>query len=194
MESQNTFESTVSSALRMAMVPKRYLRAEPRPDLLNGAYLFGKTGRGKTHAACGAIRAYVERHVIEVEGIHIYNGPRAKFVNVPDWFAQMRATYDHKGESERDVFNAYSRCGLLVLDDFGKGVKTEWATERLYMLLDYRCNELLPTIITSNYELAKAASMLTSDPDTIQAIASRALDVCDGRGIEVTGSDRRRKK
>lgn len=106
----------------------------------------------------------------------------------------MRATYDHKGESERDVFNAYSRCGLLVLDDFGKGVKTEWATERLYMLLDYRCNELLPTIITSNYELAKAASMLTSDPDTIQAIASRALDVCDGRGIEVTGSDRRRKK
>lgn len=62
------------------------------------------------------------------------------------------------------------------------------------MLLDYRCNEQLPTIITSNYGLAKVAAMLASDEDTLQAIASRALDVCDGRGIEVTGTDRRRKK
>lgn len=194
MESQSTYETTISEAMNMACVPKRYVDAEPRPDLIKGAYLYGKTGRGKTHAACGAIRAYVERHVYEVEGMHIYHGPRAKFVNVPDWFAMMRATYSKQYESEREVFDRYARCGLLVLDDLGKGVKTEWATERIYMLLDHRCNEELPTIITSNYGLAKVASMLTSDEDTIQAIASRALDVCDHNGIEVTGPDLRRKK
>lgn len=194
MESQSSYETTISKALKAAGVPTRYLNAEPRPDLLEGAYLYGKTGRGKTYAACGAIRAFVERHVIEVEGIHMYHGPRARFVNVPVWFSEIRATYNRRGESESEVFDRYARCKLLVLDDLGKGSKTEWAVERIYLLLDYRCNEHLPTIITSNYGLAKVAGMLTSDEDTLQSIASRVLDVCDGRGIEVTGPDRRRKR
>lgn len=194
MESQSTFESTTCKALKAAGVPTRYLDAKPRPDLLNGAYLYGKTGRGKTHAACGAIRAFVQRHIIEVEEEHLYYGPRARFVNVPVWFSEIRAIYDRRGKSEREVFDRYARCSLLVLDDLGKGSKSEWAVERLYLLLDYRCNERLPTIITSNYGLAKVASMLTSDEDTLQAIASRALAVCNENGIEVTGPDRRRKK
>lgn len=193
MESQSTFESMTSKAVNMAGVPKRYIDADPRPDLLGGAYLYGKTGRGKTYAACGALRSFVEGHIIEVEGEHIYHGPRCKFVNVPDWFAQIRATYDRSYYgSEREVFDRYANAALLVLDDLGKGAKTEWAVERLYLLLDHRCNEMLPTIITSNYGLARVASMLTSDEDTLQAIASRALAVCGGNGIEVTGVDRRR--
>lgn len=194
MKCQNTFETTTSEALKAAGVPTRYLTAEPRPDLLRGAYLYGKTGRGKTHAACGAIRAFVEQHVIEVEGVCVYRGPRARFVNAPVWFAELRSTYDHKGESEQEVFDRYARSRLLVLDDLGKGSKTEWAVERLYMLLDHRCNECLPTIITSNYGLARVASMLTSDEDTIQAIASRALMTCDNNGIEFNGNDFRRKR
>lgn len=194
MQSQNTFESTTFKALRAAGVPTRYLDAEPRPDLIDGAYLYGKTGRGKTHAACGAIRAFVESHIIDVEGNWLYHGPRARFVNVPDWFWAMKSTYGQKGETEQEVFDRYAKCSLLVLDDLGKGSKSEWAVERLYMLLDHRCNECLPTVITSNYGLAKLASMLVSDEDTIQAIASRALDVCNHNGIEVTGPDHRRKK
>ena len=194
MEYQTSSETTTSKALKAAGVPTRYLSAEPRPDLLSGAYLYGKTGRGKTYAACGAIRAFVEAHIIEVEGIHMYHGPRARFVNVPVWFSEMRATYDRRGESEQEVFDRYARCELLVLDDLGKGSKTEWAVERLYMLIDHRCNELLPTIITSNYGLAQVAAMLTSDEDTLQAIASRVLAVCDCNGIEMVGADLRRKK
>ena len=192
---QTTFETTTSDALAMAGVPKRYLSAEPRPDLLDGAYLYGKTGRGKTHAACGALKAFVQKHVIQVENEWMYHGPRCRFVNVPDWFAQIRATYDKRYfETEREIFERYAKAQLLVLDDFGKGSKTDWAVERLYLLLDHRCNEMLPTIITSNYGLAQAAGMLSSDRDTIQAIASRALDVCDGTGILMEGEDRRRNK
>lgn len=193
MEFQNTCETTISKALKAAGVPERYLGAEPRPDLLRGAYLYGKTGRGKTYAACGAIRAFVERRVIEVEGQFMYYGPRARFVNVPDWFSMIKATYDTKGETEQEVFERYAKCKLLVLDDLGKGSNGKWATDRLYLLLDKRCNRMLPTIITSNYGLARVASMLTSDEETIQAIASRALAVCDENGIEMTGPDRRRK-
>lgn len=194
MESQNTFENTISRAMRAAGVPTIYLGAELRPDLLHGAYLYGKTGRGKTYAACGAVRAFVESHVIEVEGTYICHGPRARFVSVPVWFSEIRATYDHKGEREQEVFDRYAHAKLLVLDDLGKGSKTEWAVERLYLLLDYRCSEGLPTIITSNYGLAKVASMLAGDEETIQPIASRVLATCDENGIEMTGPDRRRKK
>lgn len=189
---QSAYKTTISNALRMAGVPKRYLNAEPRPDLIEGAYLYGKTGRGKTHAACGAIRAFIEAHVFEVEGYWVQQGPVAKFVNVPDWFWQMKDTYSGNGR-EQEVFDRYADADLLVLDDLGKGSKSEWAVERLYMLLDHRCNEELPTIITSNYGLAKVAGMLTTDEDTLQAIASRALLTCNGNGIEVTGEDRRRK-
>ena len=73
----------------------------------------------------------------------------------------------------------------------GKGEKTAWATDRLYTILNRRWNEGLPTIITSNYGLARLVSMLTADEETAQAIASRVLGMCDG--IEVGGEDRRRK-
>lgn len=190
---QSSYADTTSRVLKAAGVPKRYLAAEPRPDLLGGAYLYGKAGRGKTYAACGAIRAFVEPHVIEIEGYWMHHGPRAKFVNVPDWFWQMKDTYSGNGR-EQEVFDRYADADLLVLDDLGKGSRSEWAVERLYMLLDHRCNEELPTIITSNYGLAKVAAMLTTDEDTLQAIASRVLLTCDNNGIEVTGEDMRRKK
>lgn len=194
MESMNTCETTISKALKAAGVPTDFLDAPARPDLLDGVYLYGKTGRGKTRAACGAIRAFVERHVREVEGTWLYVGPRAKFVNVPEWFWDMKDTYSHKGVSEREVFDRYARAKLLVLDDLGKGSKTDWAVERLYLLLNHRCNEHLPTIVTSNYGLARLASMLVTDEETSQPFASRVLKTCGNRGVELTGVDHRRKK
>ncbi len=193
MESMNTYETTICNALKAAGVPTDFLEATARPDLLEGAYLYGETGRGKTYAACGAIRAFIEQHVREVEGLWLYYGPRAKFVNAPAWFWDMKDTYNHKGESEREVFDRYAHARLLVLDDLGKGSKTEWAVERLYLLLDYRCNEHLPTIITSNYGLARLASILTGDEETVKPLASRALRTCNRNGIEMKGEDLRRK-
>lgn len=175
-------------------MPDDYLDAPARADLLHGAYLYGKTGRGKTRAACGAIRAFVEAHVKEVEGMWLYIGPRAKFVNTPAWFWDMKDTYNSNGESEKEVFDRYVHAKLLVLDDLGKGSNTSWAVERLYLLLDYRCNKGLPTIVTSNYGLAAVASMLASDEDTIQSIASRAYKTCNQTGMEFKGEDMRRKK
>lgn len=173
----------------MAGVPPMYRDAEPRPDLLRGAFITGRAGVGKTHAACGAIRAFVDAHVTEVEGTAVYFGPMARFVSAPEWFAMMRSTYNRRGTDEREVFDRYARCGLLVLDDLGKGSKTDWAVERIYMLLDYRYSHRLPTIITSNYDIGEVASMLSTDEQSQEAIASRIGGMC--RGVRVTGRDRR---
>lgn len=184
--------TTISKAMELAGVPSAYLDADPRPDLLDGVFLTGKPGRGKTHAACGAVKAYVELHVIEVEGSWFYRGPRPRFVNAPQWFAQMRATYDRRGESEQEVFDRYATCGLLVLDDLGKGGRSEWAVERIYMLMDHRSANGLTTIVTSNYDLGELASLLSTDQQTMEAIASRIGGMC--RGVRVDGPDRRMQK
>lgn len=178
--------------MELAGVPRAYLDADPRPDLLDGVFLTGRPGRGKTYAACGAIRAYVGLHVMEVEGNWFYRGPRPRFVNAPQWFAQMRATYDRRGESEQEVFDRYATCGLLVLDDLGKGGRSEWAVERIYMLMDHRSANGLTTIVTSNYDLGELASLLSTDQQTMEAIASRIGGMC--RGVRVDGPDRRMQK
>lgn len=183
--------TTISDAMRFADVPQMFMSASPRPDLLDGAYLTGRPGRGKTHAACGAIRAWVERHVTDIGGQWFYRGPRAMFVSAPVWFAKMRDTYGRR-ESESEVFERYSKAGLLVLDDLGKGSRTEWAVERIYMLMDYRSSNMLPTIITSNYDLGELSSMLSTDQQTMEAIASRIAGMC--RGVRVDGPDRRLEK
>lgn len=173
-------------------MPRAYLDADPRPDLLDGVFLTGRPGRGKTHAACGAIRAYVGLHIMDVDGNWFYRGPRPRFVNAPQWFAQMRATYDRRGESEQEVFDRYATCGLLVLDDLGKGGRSEWAVERIYMLMDHRSANGLTTIVTSNYDLGELASLLSTDQQTMEAIASRIGGMC--RGVRVDGPDLRMQK
>ena len=93
------------------------------------------------------------------------------------------------GEKFVRVFERYARCGLLVLDDLGKGSKTDWAVERIYMLLDYRYNHKLPTIITSNYDIGEVAALLSTDEQSQEAIASRIGGMC--RGVRMSGKDRR---
>ena len=181
-------DTTIFDAVRLAGVPDMYRDATPRTDLLDGAYLTGRPGRGKTYAACGAIRAWVEQHVMEIEGQWFYRGPRPLFVSAPKWFAMMRDTYS-RHQSETEVFDRYASAGLLVLDDLGKGSRSEWAVERIYMLVDYRSSNMLPTIITSNYDLGELSSMLSTDQQTMEAIASRIAGMC--RGVRFDGLDRR---
>lgn len=182
-------DTTTVRALTRAGVPARYINAEPRPDLLEGVYLFGKAGVGKTHAACGALRAYAESKIYRLEdGSELYRG-NCRFVNAPVWFAELRGTYSHRDESEQDVFNRYANCRLLVLDDLGKGTHSEWAVERLYMLIDHRYANALPTIITSNYDLGELTARLSTDEQTMDAIASRIGGMC--AGMRMYGQDRR---
>lgn len=184
-----TSPDTITEQLIYSGVPRRYLTAEPRPDLIGGAYIYGGVGVGKTYAACGAMRAYIQSSIVKVETFEYYDGKSVRFVNVPQWFALLRSTYDTAGQSEYEMFDKYASCGLLVLDDLGKGSKSEWAAERLYMLLDKRYADKLPTIITSNYTVSKVASMLSTDAETMQSIASRIVGSC--KGVEMNGADRR---
>lgn len=52
-----------------------------------------------------------------------------------------------------DIIEPLSRVEFLVLDDLGAEEKHEFMSAKLYEILDWRMEWLLPTVITSNLSL-----------------------------------------
>ena len=55
---------------------------------------------------------------------------------------------------ECQIFNSIIVWNAVdMMDDLGREKGTEWATERLYVLIDHRYANLLPTVVTTNFDL-----------------------------------------
>ena len=73
--------------------------------------------------------------------------------------------------------------GLLFIDDIGAEKMTEWVAETFYLILNYRYNEMLPTIFTSNLSPSELAERIGD------RIVSRIIGSSDV--IKLDGEDRR---
>lgn len=120
--------------------------------------MLGAFGTGKTHLA-----AAIANHVVQDHHMQVY------FAVAPDLLHHLRAayapastiTYDERFEQIRSVY-------LLVIDDLGAEQSTPWAAEKLYQIFNYRYNNRLPTVITSNSDLDTLDPRIRSrlcDPD-----------------------------
>jgi DNA replication protein DnaC len=102
-------------------------------------FLSGSFGTGKTHQAYGALR-------------HIANAGPERYevlaLTAPDMYALMRPGGSEQGP-EFEV-KRLMRIPLLLIDDLGTEKISEFTEEATYRLLNYRYNECLPLIITSN--------------------------------------------
>lgn len=106
-----------------------------RPFLL----LFGPNTRGKTGVAIGVLKLAVDR------------GSPAVVRTTMDLLDELRATYDPKNDAcFAEILAALKSAPLLVLDDLGAERLSDYATDVFFSLFDYRKNELLPTILTTN--------------------------------------------
>jgi len=102
--------------------------------------LRGKSGTGKTHLAAAIANYQVETHLTDV-----------LFVSVAEFLDYLRSTFDPKSPTPYDrQFEEVKKSKMLVLDGLGMESATAWAKEKLFQLLDYRYNTLLPTIITTH--------------------------------------------
>lgn len=132
----------------------------------------GPTGTGKTHGMYGALRAYV-----------LGGGRRFPItVTAADLYAKLRP---HPGMNAEEVFTSYADAPLLAVDDLGAAKGSEWTNEIDYRLLNYRYNEKLPTIITSNVPPRDLGNIIGD------RVASRIREMC--AQVVLKGDDRRRK-
>ncbi|EGW41852.1 ATP-binding protein [Desulfosporosinus sp. OT] len=105
-----------------------------------GLLFTGPVGSGKTYLAASIANELIEAQL------------QVLFIVVPDLLDELRASY--KSEvNEMDLLDTARTIPILILDDLGAHNYTDWTRNRLYSIINYRMNELLPTVITSNLSL-----------------------------------------
>lgn len=137
-----------------------------------GVWITGKAGNGKTHLAAALYHAAREA------------GNTAVFVTVADLFAKLKSTYGEGAKiSEWDLMGPLQQARLLVLDDLGKEKPSEWARERLFIVVNQRYENRRSTVVTTNLSPEVLSERLG------EATIDRLTGMC--RYLEITSDSRR---
>jgi DNA replication protein DnaC len=135
----HTYQSMARKALAEAREFVRRYLADPH---CRGVMFTGGTGSGKTFLAAAIANALLER------------GVQVLFVVVPDLLDEIRASYDRTPDQDRagelELMEAARNSEVLILDDLGAHNYTEWTRNKLYSIINYRLNNQLPIVITTN--------------------------------------------
>ncbi|GAB4314593.1 MAG: ATP-binding protein [Candidatus Sumerlaeia bacterium] len=159
----STFEPLNAQLKTILSAARAYVEAFDPKAAKSGLLLLGPVGCGKTHIAIGILKELLRK------------GYTGLFVNLPDFFNQLRATYGEEAvRSEMDVIQEVMDAEVLVLDELGARAPTEWLLDRLYVIINHRYNAVRPTIVTTNAQ---------SEQELIDAVGerlfSRLCEMCN---------------
>ncbi len=168
------FRPTISNAAGLARVKvDGYLENwEENREAGRGLYFCGGVGTGKTHLAVAVMNELIRRKRIP-----------SLFVTVPELLDNLRETYNKPGRNLDEWMDAVQNADFLVLDDLGSERPTEWVRERIFVIVNYRYREALPTLFTSNIGPKDLAEQLG------ERTASRIIAMCEW--IQLEGEDYR---
>lgn len=142
--------------------------------------LHGSTGSGKTHLAVSVLREFVKKFKAN-------NRYDAIFITAPELLLKIRGVFGSNNgvDCEEDLVDKYSTVPFLILDDIGAEKSTEWSITTLYLIIDRRNREMLPTIYTTNLSGTEIEAHLG------QRIGSR---LADAKNITIQMPDYRKKR
>jgi len=135
-------------------------------DLLDGKsprglYIFGQVGSGKTHLACGIANELIN------------GGIEVLFLVVPDYLDEIKHSWEQGSDyNEKEILDRAREVPVLVMDDLGAHSYSEWTKSKIYTVLNYRVNNNLSTVITSNLEYHETEDYLD------YRISSRIIELC----------------
>jgi DNA replication protein DnaC len=140
---------------------------EENREVGKGLYFCGGVGTGKTHLAVAVMNELIRK-----------KRTPSLFVTVPELLDNLRETYNKPGRNLDEWMDAVQNAEFLVLDDLGSERTTEWVRERIFVIVNHRYREALPTVFTSNIGPKDLAEQLG------ERTASRIIAMCDWIALE----------
>ena len=176
---------------RKAGIGKLYLEAYPSvPECIEyvntfadangkGLYIQGGVGAGKTYEMCALAKAFV------------FAGYSVKATTT---LAMLNSIHDSYNGSEHDGVRRFCEVDILFLDDIGKENANSWALTTLFEVVNYRYENMLPTVFTSQYSLDALERRLSrnNEVESAKAVVSRICEM--SKAVALKSPDRRRRK
>ncbi len=147
-------------------------------------YIYGKTGVGKTYLSIAFLN-----YLLKEKGISGY------FISFREFVEELKNRLLDKDEFKAYFQNIKTKS-ILVLDDVGAERDTEFVRNVLFEILDYRYNNKLLTLITTNLSPRALIERLSSynNPSEDTSLGDRLYSrLCEaGEFIYVEGKDERK--
>lgn len=181
----NYTPNTASQRAALHWFTERMGNWEPNERAL---VLSGPVGTGKTHLMAAWLRT-----------LCLHRGIAGQFVEFSHLLSEIRAGYD-ANRSDAAITAGLTEVPVLVIDELGKMLKTDWQQSILDSLISRRYERGLATFATTNYPFEpNIGGHATSDEFsrrtladvTGERIASRLSEMCDF--MTITAPDFRRR-
>jgi DNA replication protein DnaC len=120
---------------------------------IQSMFLWGAAGVGKTLFAAWVLIEKAKEIYLSGES------KECMFVSVPELINELQTSFSDSEKKASEILDRCRKSYLLVLDDFGAVKPTEWVYQVMYLVINYRYENLLPTVITSNLSLSELEVM-----------------------------------
>ena len=138
---------------------KNYQKGTP----IKGIYLNGNFGCGKTYLLSAMLNELAKK------------GSKVAMIYYPEFLRALKESFN--GTDEYKIkFNYIKKVDVLLLDDIGAETVTEWSRDEvLGTILQYRMEENLPTLFTSNLTMKELEIHLSTTNKDIDKVKARRI-------------------
>jgi DNA replication protein DnaC len=170
-QEQNFENFNVNSNNEYAVkVARDYINKSKDKMQASGLIIMGKSGVGKTHLAAAIANKLIEDGKIVLMG---------RLTTLLD---MIKETFRDNTKSENELIELYSNVDMIIIDDLGIEKISSWALEKLYTIIQNRCENGLPIIITTRFNKEGLIERFSysNDQDLVDATISKLYQMCYG--------------